>query len=345
VTEDDHVEPVQPGPRFLSPWAFLRASVVFCVAADGTLVAGQTDDGGQMWTCYTDARAAEAACPPGFGLRRAPVFEMIAKLPQDFGVWVDPGTPGWSTLTPATVDQLRPHATLLPASKTGPRVLWQDFPRFDGAKELAAALRRWAKQTDQIYVIWLLGFQVEDAPPEGVVVLAGEGDASDAMAGVFAVLDETLAAIPGGLSGVQVVTLDAMPNEIQELVRQRQPLFSRVGLPKLRPHARSTVDHLATVVVLEEARGNSVASAEGALLDARPAVVMKHPLDIDALALELALTDGHEIESFGDRWAVTCAHGGPAVLGGTTEPGRLASSMRRRWWKRWNKKPREQLVV
>jgi hypothetical protein len=345
VTEDDHVEPVQPGPRFLSPWAFLRASVVFCVAADGTLVAGETEDGRHMWTCFTDARAAEAACPSGFGLRRAPAFDMVARLPAGSGVWVDPGSPAWTTLTPETVDLLRPHATLLPTGPTGPSVLWEDFPRFDGAKELASALRKWAKQTELVHVIWLLGFQVEDAPPEGVVVLAGEGDPGTAMTGVFGVLDETLAAIPGEVSGVQVVTLSALPPEAQELVRQRQPLHSRAGRPKLRPHARTTVDHLATVVVLEEARGNSVASAEGALLDGRPAVVMKHPLDIDALALELALTDGHTIESFGDRWAVTCSHGGPAVLGGTTEPGRMASSMRRRWWKRWNKKPREQLVV
>jgi hypothetical protein len=343
MTEDGRVDPA-PGPRFLSPWAFLRASVFFCVAADGTLVAGEKD-GRHMWTCYTDARAAEAACPPGFGLHRAPAFEMIANLPQGSGVWVDPGTAAWSTLSPARIDQLRPHATLLPTGTTGPRVIWQDFPRFDGAKELSTALRRWAKQSDQTHVIWLLGFQVEDAPPEGVVVLAGEGDAAVAMEGVLTVLDGTLAAVPGEVRGVQVATLAALPEQAQELVRQRQPLFSRVGRPKLRPHARTTVDHLATVVVLEEARGNSVAGAEGALLDGRPAVVMKHPLDIDALALELVLADGHEIESLGDRWAVTCVHGGPAVLGGTTEPGRLASSMRRRWWKRWNKKPREPILV
>jgi hypothetical protein len=342
MTEGERDDPAQAGPRFLSPWAFLRASVVFCVAADGTLVAGEAEDGCQMWTCYTDARAAEAACPPGFGLRRGPAFEMVGRLPEGSGVWVDPGSPGWTTLAPATIDRLRPHASLLP---TGPSILWEDFPRVDGAKDLATALRRWAKRTDLVDVVWLLGLQVEDAPPEGAVVLAGEGDPRPAMGEVFGVLDATLPVLPGEVSGVQVATLSALPPEAQELVRQRQPLFSRAGRPKLRPHARSTVDHLATVVVLEEARGNSVASAEGALLDGRPAVVMKHPLDIDALALELALTDGHAIETFGNRWAVTCSHGSPAVLGGTTPPGRMASSLRRRWWKRWNKKPREQLVV
>jgi hypothetical protein len=298
-----------------------------------------------MWTCYTDARAAEAACPAGFGLRSAPAFEMVGRLPEGSGVWVDPGSPGWTTLAPATIDRLRPHATLLPTGPAGPAILWEDFPRLDGAKDLAAALRRWAKRTDLVDVVWLLGFQVEDAPPEGVVVLAGEGDPGPAMDEVFDVLDATLHAVPGEVSRVQVATLSALPPNAQELVRQRQPLHSRAGRPKLRPHARSTVDHLATVVVIEEARGNSVASAEGALLDGRPTVVMKHPLDIDALALELALTDGHAIESFGDRWAVTCSHGGSAVLGGTTEPGRMASALRRKWWKRWNKKPREQIVV
>ena len=121
---------------------------------------------------------------------------------------------------------------------------------------------------------------------------------------------------------------------VQQLVLTRRAAFTRVGNPAPAPHARSTVDHLRLLVTLEEARGNTVAGADGALVDGRPAVVMKLPLDVDAISLELALSEGHELVDLGDRWAVTCAHGGASVVGATQEPGRLAQRMQRTWWKR-----------
>ena len=144
---------------------------------------------------------------------------------------------------------------------------------------------------------------------------------------------------------IRLVAFPDLPPGVHDLLATRRPTYSRIGNPRPTPHARATVDHLHMLVVLEEVRGNSVVSGDGALVDGQPAVVMKYPLDVDAISLEHSLQEGHRLVDLGDRWAVVCDHGSPSVVGGTAERGRLALRAQRTWWKRWNKKPREPIPL
>jgi hypothetical protein len=200
------------------------------------------------------------------------------------------------------------------------------------------------RATPVIDTIWLLGMQVGDAAREGLVVV-GTSDVATAMPAVAGAVSTTLPDVAERGAEVRLAAFPSLPETVQQLLLARRPEFTRVGHPTPTPHARRAVDHLATVVTLEEARGNSVVSADTALVDGRPAVVMKYPLDVDAISLELAFTEGHQLVDLGDRWAVTCDHGEPAVVGGTHEPGRIARRMQRTWWKRWNRQPREPIPV
>ncbi|NNM44408.1 hypothetical protein [Knoellia koreensis] len=329
------------GPAFVSPWQFLRGSVVFPVhREDGRLLAGSGPDGSVMWVCFTDLDAARAGMPEGYELKQGHVFEVLGNLPPGSGVWVDPGTPRWSTLLPDTVDELRPHATLVPWLAS---LVWEDFPRIEQGKGLRKELNRAAKSSSNIQALWLLGFQLQDAKPEGVVVVVPGADAGAAINDVMAALDRALGATPDTLGAISVTTFASLPGEAQQLVQRRLPVYSRIGVPKFEGPARNAVRHLSAVLVAEEARGNTVASLETALIDGQPAAVLKYPLDVDAIDLEFLLTDGHELRQQGDRWAVVCPHGDPSLLGGTESPGKWAQRAQRGWWKRWNKKPREKV--
>lgn len=343
------------GPHFLGPWAVLRGTVhVLCfpdpTTGAWTLVYGTSDEGVPMAVAYSDPavglaqRDAAAATQPeaaGRELRAAAGFEVVATLPPGAGLWIDPGTPGWTTLSARTVDDLRAYAVPVP---DGVHLVWEDFPPIPGLKALTSAVKAVGKAHESIKAVWLLGMQVGDAPREGLLVV-GAQDPAAAVETVATAVRETLPDPATRGAEIRVTDFPSLPERVQQLLLTRRPTFSRVGGPGYQPHARNTVDHLRTVVTLEEARGNSVVSGDTALVDGRPAVAMKYPLDADAISLELVFTEGHALVDLGDRWAVTCAHGSPAVVGGTQEPGRLAQRLRRTWWKRWNKKPREPIPV
>jgi hypothetical protein len=330
----------------------LRSTIHVLVTQDPStgrlaLVHGATDAGEPMAVAFTDPAfgRAQAAANPVAGtpqeVSAATGYEIVALLPQGCGLWIDPGTPGWTTLTPATVEDLRPYAVPVP---DGVHLVWEDFPPIPAVKELTAGVRRAARAHEGVAAVWMLGMQVGDAPREGLLVVGSE----DVGPALTAVADAVRTALPDPAARgaeIRLVAFPDVPPRVQELLATRRPTYSRIGNPPPTPHARSTVDHLRMVVVLEEARGNSVVSGDGALVDGRPAVVMKHHLDVDALSLELALQEGHRLVDLGDRWAVVCDHGSPSVVGGTAERGRLAQRLQRTWWKRWNKKPRDPIPV
>jgi hypothetical protein len=295
-----------------------------------------------MAVAYTDpALGLERAGTDHQELIGAAGFEVVALLPPGCGLWIDPGTAGWTTLSPSTVEDLRPYAVPVP---DGVHLVWEDYPPVPEADALRAAMRRAGRATPAVDAIWLLGMQVGDAAREGLVVV-GTSDADTAMTAVAGAVSDALPQRTERGAEVRVAAFPSLPETVQQLLLSRRPVFTRVGNPGPTPHARGTVDHLATVVALEEARGNTVVSADGALVDGRPAVVMRYPLEVDALSLEIAFTEGHQLVDLGDRWAVTCDHGEPAVVGGTHEPGRFARRLQRTWWKRWNKKPRAPIRV
>jgi hypothetical protein len=337
------------GPRFLSPWAVLRGTIQVLVAREPengkqTLVYGADDQGAPMAVAFTDPEVGLAHArgqSTAQEVIHAAGFEVVALLPPGCGLWIDPGTPGWTTLSPSTVEDLRPYAVPVP---DGVHLVWEDYPPVPEARELQAAVKRVGRETPVVDAVWLLGMQVGDAAREGLVVV-GSSDVSVALP---AVADAVRLALPDPAARgaeVRVAAFPSLPERVQQLLLGRQPAFTRVGNPAPSRHARRTVDHLATLVTIEEARGNSVVSGDQALVDGRPAVVMKYPLDVDAISLEFRLGEGHELVDLGDRWAVTCAHGGPDVVGGTHERSRLALRLQRTWWKRWNRKPREPLPL
>lgn len=335
------------GPVHLSPWSVLRGTVHLLVTPDDeggrqTLVYGANEEGAPMAVAYTDpALGLERARSEQHTLIGAAGFEVVALLPSGCGLWIDPGTPGWTTLSPSTVEDLRPYAVPVP---DGVHLVWEDYPPVPEAGVLRAAMKEVGRATPVIDTIWLLGMQVGDAAREGLVVV-GTSDVATAMPAVAGAVSTTLPDVAERGAEVRLAAFPSLPETVQQLLLARRPEFTRVGHPTPTPHARRAVDHLATVVTLEEARGNSVVSADTALVDGRPAVVMKYPLDVDAISLELAFTEGHQLVDLGDRWAVTCDHGEPAVVGGTHEPGRIARRMQRTWWKRWNRQPREPIPV
>ena len=346
----DPGDPVLPeGPRHLSPWSVLRGTVHVLVLPDTSsgrqsLVYGAADDGAPRAVAFTDpelGRVPAARQEPEQEVVSAAGFELLALLPDGCGLWIDPGTAGWTTLTPQTVRDLRPYAVPVP---DGVHLVWEDYPPVPEARAVRTAVEEAARATDVVDAVWLLGMQVGDAAREGLVVV-GTSDVGVAMPAVADAVRGSLPEPAERAAEVRVAAFPSLPDSVQQLLLARRPVFTRVGNPAPTPHARRTVDHLSMLVTLEEARGNSVVSGDQALVDGRPAVVMKHPLDVDAISLELALGEGHELVDLGDRWAVTCAHGGPSVVGGTHERGRLAQRMQRTWWKRWNRKPREPIVL
>ncbi len=335
------------GPVHLSPWSVLRGTVHLLVVPDAetgkqTLVYGASEDGAPMAVAYTDpALGLERATGEHQELVGAAGFEVVALLPAGCGLWIDPGTPGWTTLVPDTVEGLRPYAVPVP---DGVHLVWEDYPPVPEAAALRAAMKQVGRATPVVDAIWLLGMQVGDAAREGLVVV-GTSDVATALPAVAEAVSAVLPEVAERGAEVRLAAFPSMPERVQELLLDRRPAFTRVGNPAPTPHARSTVDHLRMLVTLEEARGNSVVGGDGALVDGRPAVVMKYPLDPDAISLELAMREGHRLVDLGDRWAVVCDHGSPSVVGGTAERGRLAQRMQRTWWKRWNRKPRDPLPL
>ncbi len=311
------------------------------------LVRGTADDGTPMAVAFTDpafGRARAAANPAATApqeVRAATGYEVVALLPAGCGLWIDPGTPGWTSLAPAAVEDLRPYAVPVP---DGVHLLWEDFPPIPGLRQLTAEVRRAARTHEGVAAVWLLGMQVGDAPREGLLVVGSE-EVGPALAVVAEAVRTALPEPAERGAEIRLVAFPDVPETVQQLLATRRPAYSRIGSPAPTPHARSTVDHLRALVVLEEARGNSVVSGDGALVDGHPAVVMRYPLDVDAISLEMALQEGHRLVDLGDRWAVVCDHGSPSLVGGTAERGRLSRRLQRTWWKRWNRSPREPIPL
>ena len=342
---------VPEGPRLLSAWAVLRATIHVVVSQDAAtgrlaLVYGRDDEGAPMAVAFTDPALGQAQVEADTGpveqqLSSATGYEVVSLLPAGCGLWIDPGTPGWTTLRPESVDGLRPYAVPVP---DGVHLLWEDFPPIPALDELTSAVRRVGRAHQGVEAVWMIGMQVGDAAREGLLVV-GSQDVGPALTAVAEAVRSTLPDPVSRGAEIRLVAFPDVPERVQQLLLTRRPAYSRVGSPRPGRTARSTVDHLGTVVVLEEARGNTVDGEDLGLVDGRPAVVMRLPLDVDAISLEVRFAEGHRLVDLGDRWAVVCDHGSPSVVGGTGERGRLAQRLQRTWWKRWNRKPREPLVV
>jgi hypothetical protein len=131
--------PVPEGPVHLSPWSVLRGTVHLLVTPDDesgkqALVYGANEEGAPMAVAYTDpALGLDRARSEEHQLVGAAGFEVVALLPPGCGLWIDPGTPGWTTLSPPTVEDLRPYAVPVP---DGVHLVWEDYPPVPEAEAL-----------------------------------------------------------------------------------------------------------------------------------------------------------------------------------------------------------------
>jgi hypothetical protein len=211
-------------PVFATKWDFLAARVLFGVHPEtGQLLLGSEGGTEPIWVCWTDQRLAEHQLMRGYVLRQAPVRQVLPAVPPGTAVRIDPGVPQGMAFDAAMLAELQELCVPFPAGRSADVGTLDPMPR-----EVRDAFGQVTKDHAFVERLWLVRYRIEDGPAQGLAVY-DTGVGTEAQESAVAAISRALgAAAPGTvleeLAGVQVMSLDDLPEDIRTWVEEQEPL-------------------------------------------------------------------------------------------------------------------------
>lgn len=202
-----------------SPHAFARAQVIVLLHDEQNLpMAAALEDGAVLALAFTDVDDARARLTPGapFTLKSVPVHELIQRIPDAWGIVVDPDRPYPQVVDPSEKPAVLAASDIFP---DGYEVTLAPATRKDRA--LTAALRDLAPDAGAVRA-WLVRHSVDGLPFDLVVAVSAESQA-DVLRFADAVYEAAKSlSIP---ESVWTAWMDELPVDHAMWIRTQRPII------------------------------------------------------------------------------------------------------------------------
>lgn len=151
--------------------------------------------------------------------------ELLPALPQGVAIRIDPGLPSGMIVDPAQAAEMVQQCAVFPGG-TSVDLGTLDLPR--GVRRVLAEV-----SVDRPFVeaLWFIKYRIADGPAQGLVAYR-TGPSSEAQESTVGAVAEALDAgvlgtdFSSHLAGVQIMSVDDLPDEVRCWVEQQPPVTS-----------------------------------------------------------------------------------------------------------------------
>lgn len=216
------------GPVFATRWDFLLGTVVIGVDRSTGVFSGSEPTPGQQMVCVwsSDDVAAEALHVESWELRQIRVRDLVGLLPEGIGVVVDPERTSGMTASASYVANLRRYVKPFPAGSEVRLDDWDDLPA--GVRDVLVTT---VSDGDRVSEVFAFRYSVDDSPWLGCVAHAGGpgagAGAQEVTAALEVALESSVAGGVAGVSSVEVLAADDLPDAVRAALGERQLVHRR----------------------------------------------------------------------------------------------------------------------